>query len=62
MATAATTAAANMAKHDVHHAPPVIADPPKELAREPLVLNNRSLGWITEAIAGICEKPMPKWW
>jgi hypothetical protein len=27
-----------------------------------LVLNNRSLGWITDAIAGICEKPMPKWW
>lgn len=38
------------------------AEPPRELAREPLVLNNRSLGWITNAIAGICENPMPKWW
>lgn len=38
------------------------ADPPAELARLPLVLNGRSPGWITEKIAGICEKPMPKWW
>ncbi|MFM8360721.1 MAG: hypothetical protein ACKOET_19400, partial [Verrucomicrobiota bacterium] len=45
------------------HAPALhVADPPKSLEREPLVLNNRSLGWITDAIAGICEKPMPKWW
>ena len=35
---------------------------PAELVREPLVLNNRSLGWITDAIAGVCEKPMPAWW
>jgi molybdopterin-containing oxidoreductase family membrane subunit len=39
-----------------------VMDPPKELEREALVLNNRSLNWITESIAGICENPMPKWW
>jgi Ni/Fe-hydrogenase subunit HybB-like protein len=45
-------------------APPriVALDPPAELKRAPLVLNGRSLGWITNAIAGICENPMPKWW
>src|SRR5436190_10113608 len=47
----------------VRHAPAVkVYDPPRELVREPLVLNNRSYGWITESIAGICERPMPKWW
>jgi Ni/Fe-hydrogenase subunit HybB-like protein len=45
-----------------HHSAVVAADPPKELARPPMVLNERGLNWITEAIAGICEKPMPKWW
>jgi hypothetical protein len=39
-----------------------IAAPPAELEREPLVLNNRSLGWISDRIAGICENQMPKWW
>ena len=29
---------------------------PAELVREPLVLNNRSLGWITDAIAGVCNE------
>ncbi|MBN8247517.1 MAG: polysulfide reductase NrfD, partial [Verrucomicrobia bacterium] len=49
---------------DPHAAPPklVVADPPKELVREPLVLNGRSLAWITDAVAGVCERPMPKWW
>ncbi len=37
--------------------------PAKVLLREPLVLNNRSYGWITDRIAGIVEKPQPKiWW
>ncbi len=40
----------------------VLEDPPAVLVNPPLVLNNRSLGWITDTIAGICEKPMPKWW
>jgi len=67
MATAANAAghgAGKKGSHDPHDAPPVLKvyDPPKELEREPLVLNNRSLGWITDTIAGICEKPMPKWW
>jgi molybdopterin-containing oxidoreductase family membrane subunit len=39
-----------------------IAPPPRELEREPLVLQNRSLGWISDKVAGICEKPMPAWW
>ena len=35
---------------------------PKELEREPLVLNQRSLGWISDRIAGVCENKLPKWW
>ncbi len=35
---------------------------PKELEREPLVLNQRSLGWISDRIAGVCENALPKWW
>ncbi|KAB2667641.1 MAG: hydrogenase [Verrucomicrobia bacterium] len=68
MATAATTAAGHGAgaksKHESHSAPPVLkaVDAPKELEREPLVLNNRSMAWVTDTIAGMCERPMPKWW
>jgi Ni/Fe-hydrogenase subunit HybB-like protein len=66
MATAATNAAQGGAGKMKHSSPtpPVlkVADAPRELEREPLVLNNRSLNWITETIAGICEKPMPIWW
>ena len=40
----------------------VLEDPPAVLVNPPLVLNNRSLGWITNTIAGICENPMPAWW
>ncbi|MEO7297661.1 MAG: NrfD/PsrC family molybdoenzyme membrane anchor subunit [Verrucomicrobiota bacterium] len=36
--------------------------PPVELEREPLVLNNRSFGWISDKIAGIAEGKTPKWW
>ncbi|MCX8157894.1 MAG: polysulfide reductase NrfD [Verrucomicrobiae bacterium] len=36
--------------------------PPPELEREPLVLNNRSLGWITDHIAGVAEGKTPRWW
>jgi len=33
------------------------------LEREELVLNNRSLSWITQRVAGICEGKMPLlWW
>jgi molybdopterin-containing oxidoreductase family membrane subunit len=34
----------------------------KELARPPLVLNNRSFQWVTEKISGIVEGPTPTWW
>ena len=36
--------------------------PPKELQREPLVLNKRPLGWISDQIAVIAEGKTPKWW
>ncbi|NDA66572.1 MAG: hydrogenase, partial [Verrucomicrobia bacterium] len=39
-----------------------IAPPPVELERQPLVLHNRSIGWISDHIAGICEGDAPKWW
>ncbi len=39
-----------------------VAPPPIELEREPLVLNRRSPGWISDRIAGIIEGPTPLWW
>jgi len=39
-----------------------VQPPPRELEREPLVLNGRSLGWISDRVAGIIEGPTPKWW
>jgi len=36
--------------------------PPPELEREPLVLNQRSPGWITDHIAGVAEGKTPTWW
>ena len=36
--------------------------PPPELERVPLVANNRSLGWISDAVAGVAEGRVPKWW
>jgi Ni/Fe-hydrogenase subunit HybB-like protein len=48
------------------HTVPVLAvpvpDPPAELARPPLVLNQRSLGWISDKIAGVAEGGTPRWW
>ncbi len=38
------------------------ACPPRELERLPLVANNRSLGWISDAVAGVAEGKTPKWW
>ncbi|MFM1767686.1 MAG: hypothetical protein RJA22_215 [Verrucomicrobiota bacterium] len=35
---------------------------PRELDREPLVLNQRSLGWISDQIAVIAEGKTPLWW
>lgn len=42
-----------------------IAEPPRELERLPLVLNQRPLGWISDKIASIVEVPIrntPRWW
>lgn len=39
-----------------------LADPPPELARVPLVLNDRSPAWITDKIAGVIEGKTPRWW
>ncbi len=36
--------------------------PPPELERVPLVQNNRSIGWISNAVAGVAEGKTPKWW
>jgi len=36
--------------------------PPPELEREPLVTNNRSLGWISDQVAAIVEGKTPRWW
>ena len=37
-------------------------DTPKELVREPLVLDKKSPGWISDQIAGIIEGKTPRWW
>ncbi len=39
-----------------------IPQPPPELARTPLVANNRSLSWISDAVAGVAEGRTPRWW
>lgn len=40
---------------------PLPAVPP-ELARPPLVQNQRNLGWISDRVAGIVEGKTPLWW
>lgn len=67
MANAASipaAAAPKVKQHDPHAAPPKIVaiDPPQEFVRDALVLNGRSLSWLTERIAGVCEGKMPLWW
>ena len=39
-----------------------IQPPPPELAREPLVANQRPIGWISDAVAGVAEGKTPRWW
>ena len=39
-----------------------IPQTPAELVREPLVLNNRGLGWISDRVAAVIEGPAPLWW
>jgi Ni/Fe-hydrogenase subunit HybB-like protein len=41
---------------------PVLPHTPAELERIPLVRNQRSPGWLSDAIAGIVEGKTPKWW
>src|SRR5213594_1543293 len=41
---------------------PTVALPPPELERLPLVLNQRSFGWISDHIAGVAEGKTPLWW
>jgi molybdopterin-containing oxidoreductase family membrane subunit len=51
-----------MGNHVTTAALPVVPIPPRELQREPLVLNKRPMGWISDQIAGIAEGKTPKWW
>jgi molybdopterin-containing oxidoreductase family membrane subunit len=51
-----------MGNHVTTAALPVVPIPPRELQREPLVLNKRPLGWISDQIAGIAEGKTPMWW
>jgi molybdopterin-containing oxidoreductase family membrane subunit len=51
-----------MAAESSAHALPAIPSVPKELRREPLVLNQRSLGWLSDRISGVAEGKTPKWW
>lgn len=39
-----------------------VSAPPRELEREPLVANQRSLGWISDQISAIVEGKTPRWW
>lgn len=36
--------------------------PPAELEKPALVANKRSIGWISDRIAGVAEGKTPKWW
>jgi len=42
--------------------PSTVPQPPPELQRVPLVANNRSFGWISNQVAGLCEGKAPMWW
>ncbi len=41
---------------------PTIPHPPPELERQPLVLNNRDFGWLSDRVAGVTEGKTPRWW
>src|SRR3954453_6395836 len=40
----------------------VTLETPPEIRRQPLVSNDRSLGWITDNVSTICEERTPIWW
>jgi Ni/Fe-hydrogenase subunit HybB-like protein len=48
--------------HDSVPASVKIAPPPEELERPALVENNRSIGWISDTVAGVIENKTPGWW
>src|ERR1700722_20002483 len=48
--------------HNVQAPAIPVQAPPRELEREPLIANNRSPGWISDAIAGVAEGKTPGWW
>src|SRR3954453_14196474 len=53
------------APHGQQHESPAnikIKAAPRELQREALVGNRRSIGWISDAIAGVGEGKVPWWW
>src|ERR1043166_6468161 len=39
-----------------------LAPPPAGLEREPLVAHQRSIGWLSDTIAGVAEGKPPMWW
>src|SRR5687767_5224977 len=41
---------------------PAIPHTPAELERQPLVLNQRPFGWLSDHIAGVAEGKTPMWW
>ena len=47
---------------DLIQSVPSIPHTPVELERQPLVLNQRSIGWLSDRVAGIAEGKTPKWW
>ena len=55
MATRSTTAWGEAAQVRVEAAP-------AELEREPLIAHNRSIGWLSDTIAGVAEGVTPFWW
>ena len=40
---------------------PIIPHTPAELERQPLVLNQRPFGWLSDHIAGVAEGKTPRW-
>jgi molybdopterin-containing oxidoreductase family membrane subunit len=47
---------------DLIQSVPSIPHTPVELERQPLVLNQRSTGWLSDRVAGIAEGKTPRWW
>ena len=50
------------ASHNTSEDGVVVLHCPPELAKIPLVNHDRSLGWITENVASICEEKTRRYW